>query len=104
MTLDELPEGGVLADALRDGQNQLLLPEGTALDASTIASLRRRGVEQVAVRLPGSAAGEPVAEGACARRERIEQRLQHLFRHTAASGQVNPLMHMLPAYRLGDTP
>ena len=102
MTLDELPETALLAEALCDTQNHVLLAAGTALTATVIAGLRRRGIERLSALLPESAVDAVPPEDPTARRERIERRLRHLFRHTLSSGQINPLLHMLPAYRLGD--
>jgi len=102
MTLDELPETALLAEALCDTQNHVLLAAGTALTATVIASLRRRGIERLNAVLPEAAADAAPPEDPTARRERIERRLQQLFRHTLSSDQINPLLHMLPAYRLGD--
>jgi len=102
MTLDELPETALLAEALCDAQNHVLLAAGTALTATVIAGLRRRGIERLSALLPEPAVEAVPPEEPMAKRERIERRLQHLFRHTLSSGQLNPLLHMLPAYRFED--
>jgi len=101
-TLDDLPDGAVLAEALCESSGQVLLAAGSVLTGPVIASLRRRGVEHVKVTLPEPAADPAPPEDPRVQRERIERRVQHLFRLALRNGQIHPLMHMMPAYRLGE--
>ena len=34
----------------------------------------------------------------------VRARMQVLFRHTIREGLVNPLLHLVPPYRLGEAP
>ena len=36
--------------------------------------------------------------------DQVRARMQALFRHSIREGLVNPLLHLVPPYRLGDTP
>ncbi|MDQ1813445.1 hypothetical protein RBA41_09030 [Massilia sp. CCM 9210] len=84
--IDDASEGMVLAQDLRDAGGGVLLPAGATLSASSLASLRRRGIEQVQV----VAAAPPVDEAAVrAERERQCARLEHLFRRCLAGTPAN---------------
>jgi hypothetical protein len=104
LALDDLPDKGVLAEPVHDAQGQLLLPAGTVLSTDLIAALRRRGIASAAIVLPGAQAGEGAPEGGGmqASRAQIDARMQRLFRHTAKTGQLNPLLHIVRRYRLGE--
>jgi hypothetical protein len=54
--LDSVVEGAVLAEAVHDPLGRLLVPAGEALTATVLASLRRRGVPDVALVGPAAAA------------------------------------------------
>lgn len=97
-SIDDLPEGGVLADPVHDAQGHVLLAAGTVLTAAAIASLRRREVQSVTL------VGAPAcpAPDAAALREQTRRRVEVLFRHTLREGLVNPLLHMIPRYRAGE--
>ncbi|MEJ7807041.1 MAG: hypothetical protein WKG03_14100 [Telluria sp.] len=99
--IDAASEGMILAHNLLDSGGAVLLPEGASLSASSLASLRRRGIEQLQVRVEAgpSAADLAVAQ---AERERRCQRLQHLFRSSAAVGASARLLEHLTAYRKGE--
>ncbi|MDQ1921036.1 hypothetical protein [Massilia pseudoviolaceinigra] len=97
--IDDASEGMVLAQDLRDAGGGVLLPAGATLSASSLASLRRRGIEQVQV----VGAAPPVDEAAVrAERERQCARLEHLFRRClpAAPASANSVLYeRLLAYR-----
>ena len=97
--IDAASEGMVLAEDLRDGGGGVLLPAGATLSASSLASLRRRGIEQLQV----VAAAPPVDEAAVrAERERQCARLQQLFRRClpgAPASASTVLYERLVAYR-----
>ncbi|MDE2585606.1 MAG: hypothetical protein KGN39_09425 [Betaproteobacteria bacterium] len=92
--LDEARAGMCLADDLRDGNGQMLLPKGTELAESTLKSLARRGIEQVPVVVEAVVDEEALA----ARREAARQRLQHLFR-LAQDSTSQALLHLMLEYR-----
>ena len=59
---------------------------------------------------PGACAGEPPeravpvpAEGGNDA-DLVRARVQVLFRHAIREGLVNPLLHLVPPYRLGEAP
>lgn len=94
--LDHASAGMVLAEALLDGHGTVLLPPGAVLSDSSLASLRRRGVASCSVLVPPEA---ETAEQAAARRQLCLQRLQHLFRRSAATEATGELLRLLADYR-----
>ncbi|MBI4229653.1 MAG: hypothetical protein HY608_02335 [Planctomycetes bacterium] len=58
--LDSVVEGAVLAEPVLDPMGRLLVPAGEVLTSAVLASLRRRGIPDVA--LAGPAAAAPVAD------------------------------------------
>lgn len=97
ITIDDASEGMVLSHDLLDG-GAVLLPAGATLGASSLNSLRRRGVEQLQVQV-AAAAPDPAALQA--ERERQCKRLERLFRNSAASGASARLLARLQQYRMG---
>ncbi|ATQ78186.1 hypothetical protein CR152_29510 [Massilia violaceinigra] len=97
--IDDASEGMVLAQDLRDAGGGVLLPAGATLSASSLASLRRRGIEQIQV----VGAAPPVDEAAVrAERERQCARLEHLFRRSLSGAPASAsavLYERLLAYR-----
>ncbi|HSV53643.1 MAG TPA: hypothetical protein VLJ57_16120 [Burkholderiaceae bacterium] len=104
--LDDLPAaGGVLAEPVRDANGQLLVPAGTALNPDLVAALRRRGIAAVVVFPPSTAANEEGAKAqAQASNAQAEARVQRLFRYSVKAGQLNPLLHIVRRFRLGESP
>lgn len=95
MALDEVSPGMTLADDVRDAGGSVLLPGGTLLTEAHLASLRRRGVERLALAVPvrlDDAARE-------AELQRIESRLAHLFRGCAGNAAAADLRQRLLDYR-----
>lgn len=92
MPLEEAGEGMVLAQDLRDAQDQVLLPQGAALTASILQSLRRRGIELVPVACDENA--EQAKRDEAAERERKLKRLERLFRK-CAEGEDGQTSRML---------
>ena len=64
LAIDELKPGMVLAEAVRNHQDQLLLEAGRKVTAKTIRVFKSWGIRRVAVR--SGAAGEDVRGGAAA--------------------------------------
>lgn len=103
--IDAASEGMVLSHSLLDSGGAVLLPAGASLSAASLASLRRRGIERLQVRVEQQAsAAEEAAEHAArqAERERQCQRLAHLFRSSAQVGASARLLEQLVAYRKGN--
>ena len=98
LALDDAREGMVLALELRDAGGAVLLPAGAALSASSLNSLRRRGIAQLCVVAEAPPEDPAIA---IARRERLAQRLERLFRHSAADGATGILLARLHDYRKG---
>ena len=94
--LDDAREGMQLARELRDAGGGVLLPAGASLSASSLNSLRRRGIEQIVVVAEAPAEDPAIA---AARRARAGKRLDHLFRHSATLGASAALLERLRTYR-----
>ncbi|NHZ99340.1 hypothetical protein [Massilia sp. CCM 8734] len=101
--IDDAIEGMVLACDLRDAGGAVLLPAGATLGAAALASLRRRGIEQLQVVGSMNAADAALDAAALqAERERQCARLEHLFRRClngASGGASAMLLERLLAYR-----
>jgi hypothetical protein len=93
--VDDATEGMVLARPVQDARGGVLLPQGTVLTAQSIASLWRRGIERVVVEDSTVDPAQLAAE-----RERIEQRLAHLYRRGAGGPADARLRELLAGYRL----
>lgn len=107
--IDAASEGMVLSHSLLDSGGAVLLPAGASLSTASLASLRRRGIERLQVRVEHQAseadeAADEAANNAAlqAERERRCQRLEHLFRSSAAVGASAQLLEQLVAYRKGN--
>lgn len=74
LTLNHVSAGMVLSHELVDTNGLVLLAKGAVLSEAMIASLRRHGVEAVAVECSGDP--EPAPDPAA-----VRARLDHLFRH-----------------------
>jgi hypothetical protein len=92
--------GMVLAEALLDAHGAMLLPQGSTLSESSLASLRRRAIASCSV-VAAAAAADP-EQLARARAARLE-RLNRLFRHAAApdvqADAGAALLRLLVTYR-----
>ncbi|BAN36099.1 hypothetical protein SCD_n02291 [Sulfuricella denitrificans skB26] len=94
--LDQLTAGMVLAQDICDASGGHLLTEGVALNDTTIASLRRRGIEHVMV-----VAEEILTPEQCAtRKAEIGARIEHLFRQADDDPMLLKLRVTLQTYRL----
>ncbi len=65
--------GMVLSDVLLDRQGQMLLPQGTVLSESVLASLARHGVDVLPIAVVDDGAAPPEAAD-------VQARLDHVFR------------------------
>lgn len=93
VSLDKATPGMTLSDAVLDQQGKVLLPEGTVLTESTIASLGRHDIATLAITVSGAV--DTVIDAAA-----ITARLEHLFRGDP-SGTANSLLQQyLADYRL----
>lgn len=100
LDIDAACEGMVLSHNLLDSGGAVLLPAGATLSAASLASLRRRGIEHLQVRLAAEVS-EADEAAMRAERERQCQRLQRLFRSSSAVGASATLLEHLLAYRKG---
>lgn len=66
--------GMVLSDVLLDRQGQMLLPQGSVLTDSVLASLARHGVDMLPI-VAGDTGAAPADSG------QVQARLDHLFRN-----------------------
>lgn len=94
--LDQLTAGMVLAQDVCDASGGRLLTEGVELSDATIASLRRRGIEQVMVAVEEALTPEQCA----ARKAEIGARIEHLFRRSDDDPMLLKLRVTLQDYRL----
>jgi hypothetical protein len=94
--IDEARAGMVLAEAVVDG-GAVLLPAGATLSDSTLASLLRRGVEVVHVRI----APEPSADVMEVDPAQQGLRLDRLFRTSMHTGSTDLLRNLIQSYRGG---
>lgn len=97
LDLDDAVAGMVLAEAVLDAQGGVLLPHSTTLTDSLLTSLRRRGIDTVFVVDDNISEEELKAE-----RERVQRRLEQLFRKCPDSGACGALRQNIAGYRLGD--
>lgn len=98
IALDDAVENMVLAHDLLDAGGAVLLPAGAILSASSLSSLRRRGIEQLQV-VPTAAPPDPAA--LAAELERRTVRLASLFRHSVSCGATGRLLDQMITYRNG---
>lgn len=97
LELDDALPGMTLQEPVLDGSGMPLLPAGTVLTESIITSLRRRGIDTLII------LNEAVSEAELKReRERVEKRLQILFRKVVPGGTSNALASIVLAYKLGE--
>jgi hypothetical protein len=93
--IDDASAGMVLADEVCDRQGNVLLAKGTQLSDSTLAALRRRGVEGVRVEDDGVS-----PEQLAAAREEVAVRVGHLFRAAHGGAADAFLREQITAYRM----
>ncbi|MBI2308608.1 MAG: hypothetical protein HYU78_15070 [Rhodocyclales bacterium] len=93
--IDDVAPGSTLADEVCDASGHVLLPGGALITEAALASLRRRGVDQlwlaVPVRLDDAAQEAEV--------QRIEARLAYLFRDCGGNTAADDLKLRLLSYR-----
>ncbi len=100
-SLDAIGDIAVLAEPVCDELGQMLLPAGTKLTEAMVTGLRRRGVKAVVL----APSREPTLESEVdlqAQQARVDARMTHLFRYALRTGQINPLLHMVSRYRMGN--
>jgi hypothetical protein len=93
--LDDAEAGMVLAAEVLDHQGSVLLPAGAPLSEQLLTSMRRRGIDSVRIVDGAVSDADLVAE-----RERVAQRLAHLFRRPDAGAAHALLRDQLSAYRM----
>jgi hypothetical protein len=92
--LDDAEAGMVLAASVLDHQGSVLLPAGAPLSEQLLTSMRRRGIDSVRI-VDESVSSADLA----AARERVTQRLAHLFRGPDGGAAHALLRGELDAYR-----
>ena len=98
--IDDLPQDAVLADPVSGAQGQVLLAAGSPLTGRVVESLRRLGIRALTIETPAAADAPATVPDA----QQVNARVRVLFRHAIRAGVVNPLLHFIPPYRLGDAP
>lgn len=94
LSLAEAQPGMTLAEDVKDSGRSVLLPKGTVLAASHLASLARRGITQLSVLAPAAA---PSAEEI----EATRLRLDHLFRRVGDDDLSRALQRTVMDFRHG---
>lgn len=93
-----LAEAGMeLAAAVCNQRGDVLLQAGCKLSASSLASLRKRGVGHVAVLLADARSEAELA----VERDAVRERLDVLFRNAGQDEQLASLHRLVLEYRLG---
>lgn len=100
LAIDAVSDGAVLATPVCDDSGQLLLPAGSLLTRNTLEGLRRRGIDKVVVDSLSTAQEACPVKDASEMQAQIEARMHHIFRYALRAGQINPLLHMVCAYRV----
>lgn len=96
LDIDDVETGMVLSSTLSDAHGGVLLPAGVELTDSMLTSLRRRGVDQVSVVNNKISDADLAAE-----RQRLQERLTRLFRHSGNAGANAQLNDSILRYRMG---
>ncbi|MGK5023828.1 hypothetical protein [Janthinobacterium sp. RB2R34] len=100
VALAQVQEGAMLSRAILDASGMVLLAQGAALTAGSLAALRRRGVEACwIVAAPLNDAGDQ--EHAAAARQHQLARLSIVFRATPPDAPGAGLLALLQRYRQG---
>jgi hypothetical protein len=95
--LDDASPGMKLWESVMDNKGTPLLPAGTELTPSIIKSLQRRGIDGVQIVNDRLTEADLRIE-----RERLEKRLQQLFRRTGNTATGRMLMQSVLTYRFGE--
>lgn len=95
--LDEAEEGMQLYQDVHDHQGNLLLPRLARLEEGQLRSLRRRNIEVLRI-VDETATSEQLA----AERDRVAERLAHLFRRAGPGPAAAMLRAAVEGYRLED--
>jgi hypothetical protein len=96
LDLDAVSAGMLLWDSVLDAHGGVLLPSGTALTDAMLSSLSRRGIDVVCVKNDDLSEEELRAV-----RERVQLRLDRLFRRCRDCGASAALLERVAAYRFG---
>lgn len=95
--LDDAVPGMTLQEPILDGSGTPLLPAGTVLTDAVITSLRRRGIDTLTI------LNEAISEEELKReRERVEKRLQVIFRKAVPGQPTDALANIVLAYKMGE--
>ncbi|HYD59277.1 MAG TPA: hypothetical protein VEC35_02925 [Noviherbaspirillum sp.] len=97
LDLDDAEAGMVLSEDVLDGKGGVLLPAKTELTDALLTSLSRRGIDSVWV-VNNDVSEEELRE----ERERVQQRVEHLFRKCRNDRTCAVLLQHISAYRLGE--
>ena len=98
LTLNEVAENAVLAEDVRDAKGQCLLAAGTALSASVIQVLQRRGVTVVTIKEEKMWTAEQIET----RKIAIEAELARLFRRHDNDSTMQVFKQILVDFRLSE--
>ena len=95
--LDDAMPGMTLSDDIPDGHGGMLLPRGSIVTEANLVSLRRRGIDRIFIVSDQISAADLAAE-----RDRLRQRLEHLFRKCRNQGASESLLKSVTQYRIGE--
>lgn len=94
--IEAVEAGSVLAAPVHDAQGKVLLPENTVLTESALASLIRREVQTLSLRVACAQSEQEMAVHA----EKVEARLRHIFRNVGDCIAARDLQRQISEYRL----
>jgi len=98
MALDDVQPGMVLGEDLLTPRGKMILPKGTELTETTLASLHRyEEVQTLSIQLSDAM----LAQEEAAERDRFEQRIARLFRHSDQDKAATLLRQHVTLFRLG---
>ena len=96
LAIEQAVPGMIISEALLDVKGDVLLPKGTTLTAAIISSLQQRGIKALAI-LDEEPAADPLAEQA--EQERLQKRLESLFRKCGSNEANGTLLRYLTQFR-----
>lgn len=100
VSVDEAQPGMTLADDLFDDEGQMLLPRGTVLTDTLLASIRKRDIEMIVIAGTTKTPQEELVE-----HEQMRLRVLHLFRKLRPEKLADQaLFELVIKFRQGEQP
>jgi hypothetical protein len=93
LAIEELETGMVLAEAVRNHQNQLLLEAGRKVTDKTVRVFKSWGIRRVAVRAEHAGGVEPPGKNACESLDALDEGLTARFAEVLHDPIMVEIMH-----------